>query len=316
MYLAYYQLVDEPFRLTPDPRFLHLAEPHHAALKTLLEGILYRRGLIMVSGPIGTGKTTLLHAALQILSDISRTRMPIRTALLFNPALTREEFLESLLEEFEVPCSSSSKPRRLMALHQMLLDVQQQAGTAALFIDEAHLLSSELLEEIRLLGNADTHHEKLLQIVLSGQPELVAMLNRRELSAFQQRIACRSQLRPLSGAETRAYIAERLHAAGLKGPSPFPVQTTEVIHRVSQGVPRLINLVCDRCLALGFQTQRRTVQPDMVEEAGISLNLMHPAGVAEPKASLTGRIPAVVAQKSAVDLLIEAMRQGRAAARE
>ncbi len=316
MYVSYFQLQDEPFRLTPDPRFLHLAEPHHAVLKTLLEGILYRRGLIMVSGPIGTGKTTLLHTALQILSDISRTKVPIRTAFLFNPMLTREEFLEALLEEFEVPCSSSSKPRRLMAFHQMLLDVQRHGGTAALIIDEAHLLSSELLEEIRLLGNTDTHQEKLLQIVLTGQPELVAMLNRHELSALQQRIACRSQLRRLSGAETRAYIAERLHAAGLKGPSPFPVQTTEVIHRVSQGVPRLINLVCDRCLALGFQTQRRIVQPDMVEEAAMSLNLMHPAGVVEPRPSLTSRMPTTVAQKSAVDLLIEAMRQGRAAARE
>src|SRR2546422_9899472 len=123
------------------------------------------------------------------------------------------------------------------------LEAQRRGGTAVLFIDEAHLLSTELLEEIRLLGNADTHQEKLLQIILCGQPELLAMMNRRELSALQQRIAARAHLRPLSLAETRAYVAERLHAAGLQGPSPFPPSTLEVVFRCSEGVPRLINLV-------------------------------------------------------------------------
>ncbi len=316
MYLAYFQLKDEPFRLTPDPRFLHLSEPHRAVLKTLLEGILYRRGLIMISGPIGTGKTTVVHSALQILGEISRTRMPIRTALLFNPLLTREEFLEALLEEFEVPCASTSKPRRLMALHEMLLDVQRRGGTAALIIDEAHLLSSELLEEVRLLGNADTHQEKLLQIVLSGQPELSAMMARRELSALQQRVACRARLRPLSEAEARAYIAERLHRAGLNGTSPFPGFAIRVIYQYSQGVPRLINLICDGCLVLGYQTQRKVVQPDMVEEVAISLNLPNTAGTPERKPSAAGSMPVDIARKSAVDFLIEAMRQNRAAAQE
>src|ERR1700675_1649219 len=200
MYLSFFQLKDEPFRLTPDPRYLHLAEPHQVALNVLLEGILYRRGLVMITGPIGTGKTTLVHSALQVFED---KKMPIKSALLFNPTLTRDEFLEMTLEEFEVNCTSTSKPRRLMALHDMLLQTQRKGGTAVLFIDEAHLLTSELLEEIRLLGNADMHHEKLLQIVLSGQPELVEIMSRPELSALQQRIAGRAQLRPLSLPETR-----------------------------------------------------------------------------------------------------------------
>src|SRR5690349_3924011 len=221
MYLSFYGFTDEPFRLTPDPRFLHLSEPHQAALTAVLEGIFYRKGLVMITGPIGTGKTTLVHAALQLLSN---KKMPIKSALLFNPTLSRDEFLEMMLEEFEVECTSQSKPKRLAALHQMLLDTQRQGGTSVLFIDEAHLLSSELLDEIRLLGNADTHQEKLLQIVLSGQPELVPMMNRRELSALQQRIASRAQLRPLTAAEARVYIAERLRAAGLEGPSPFSPQ--------------------------------------------------------------------------------------------
>jgi general secretion pathway protein A len=327
MYLSYYQLKDEPFRLTPDPRFLHLSEPHQAALTAVLEGIFYRKGLVMITGPIGTGKTTLVHAALQLLTS---KKMPIKSALLFNPTLTRDEFMEMMLEEFEVECTSLSKPKRLMALHQMLLDTQRSGGTSVLFIDEAHLLSSELLEEIRLLGNADTHQEKLLQIVLSGQPELATMMNRRELSALQQRIASRAQLRPLSLAETRVYIAERLHSAGLDGPAPFAVPAVESIYKASQGVPRLINLVCDACLVLGFKTQRRTIQPDIVDDVAISLNLNQPEPVAEEKSTPAEKIlavpapknvpsetvPPVVFQKTAVDLLIEAMKHNRATARE
>jgi general secretion pathway protein A len=316
MYLSFYQLKDEPFRLTPDPRFLHLSESYQAALTVLLEGILYRKGLVMITGPIGTGKTTLIHTALQMLSDFSKHRLPIRSALLFNPTLTRDEFLEMMLEEFEVNCTSSSKPRRLMALHQMLLETQRQGGTAVLFIDEAHLLSSELLEEIRLLGNADTHKEKLLQIVLSGQPELLTMMNRRELSALQQRIAARSHLRPLSQGETRAYVTERLHLAGLTGPSPFPIDTLEAILRYSTGVPRLINLICDACLALGFRTQRRMIQPDLVEEVAVSLNLAEPTPLPEKKAPSASLPERASAPRSIVDTLIESMRQRRATALE
>src|SRR3989449_8487783 len=281
MYLTFFQLKDQPFRLTPDPRFLHLAEPHQAALTTLLEGIFYRKGLVMITGPIGTGKTTLVHTALHFISD---KKMGIKSALLFNPVLTRDEFLEMMLEEFEVSCPSASKPRRLMALHQMLLEAQRRGGTAVLFIDEAHLLSTELLEEIRLLGNADTHQEKLLQIILCGQPELLAMMKRREVSALQQRNGGRRALRPLSLAETRAYVAERLHAAGLQGPSPFPPSTLEVVFRCSEGVPRLIDLVCDGCLALGFRTQRRMIQQDIAEEVAVSLGLAQraPAVVEKP----------------------------------
>jgi len=325
MYRAFFQLKDQPFRLTPDPRFLHLAEPHQAALTTLLEGIFYRKGLVMITGPIGTGKTTLVHTALHFISD---KKMGIKSALLFNPVLTRDEFLEMMLEEFEVSCPSASKPRRLMALHQMLLEAQRRGGTAVLFIDEAHLLSTELLEEIRLLGNADTHQEKLLQIILCGQPELLAMMNRRELSALQQRIAARAHLRPLSLAETRAYVAERLHAAGLQGPSPFPPSTLEVVFRCSEGVPRLINLVCDGCLALGFRTQRRMIQQDIVEEVAVSLGLAQraPAVVEKPvPATLPGTTATAAAaaagastggdQKSVVDILIEAMKQNRATTR-
>jgi general secretion pathway protein A len=318
MYLTYYELKDEPFRLTPDPRYLHLSAPHQAALTVLLEGILYRKGLVMITGPIGTGKTTLVHTALQMLVDYSKQKVPIKSALLFNPTLTRDEFLEMMLDEFEVTCASTSKPRRLAALHEMLLEAQREGGTAVLFIDEAHLLSPEVLEEIRLLGNADLHREKLLQIVLSGQPELIGMMNRPELSALRQRISARAHLRPLSLPEVCSYIVERLKLAGHQGMSPFPSGTVEAIHQYASGVPRLTNLICDACLSLGFRTKRRTIQLDMVEEVAISLGLLEPVKVvALERKAIPAPVPSVSGmQRSIVDTLIEAMKQNRSAALE
>jgi general secretion pathway protein A len=313
MYLSFYHVKDEPFRLTPDPRYLHLSEPHQFALTVVLEGIFYRKGLVMITGAIGTGKTTIVHTALQLFSD---RKMPVKSALLFNPMLTRDEFLEMMLDEFEVSCSSTSKPRRLAALHQMLLETQRAGGTAVLFIDEAHLLSPELLEEIRLLGNADTHHEKLLQIVLSGQPELLTVMNRTSLSALKQRIAARAHLRPLTAIETSVYIGERLHAAGLEGSSPFTAQALEAIHRHSGGVPRLINLVCEGCLSLGFKTGRATIQPSMVDDVATSLGLYHAVPSQEGWTTAPEAVPvAAGGPKSTVDVLIESMKRRRGSAR-
>jgi general secretion pathway protein A len=267
LYTAFYQLKEEPFRLTPDPRFLHLADPHRTALKVLLQGVLQRKGFTIVAGPVGTGKTTLLHTALQILTEKSEGRGRLVSAFLVNPTLAPAELLEAVLDEYEITCTATSKPRRLAALHQMLFQTQQQGGTAILLIDEAHLMSVELLEEIRLLGNTDTYQEKLLQIVLCGQPELFAVLQRPELQALQQRIASTCLLRPLSLPETRAYMAERLHAAGLRGSSPFTGTAVEVIHRLTTGVPRLINLLSDACLVVGFELKRKQIDQFLVEQA-------------------------------------------------
>jgi len=267
LYTAFYQLKEEPFRLTPDPRFLHLADPHRTALKVLLQGVLQRKGFTVVAGPVGTGKTTLLHTALQILTEKSEGRGRLVSAFLVNPTLAPAELLEAVLDEYEITCTATSKPRRLAALHQMLFQTQQQGGTAILLIDEAHLMSIELLEEIRLLGNTDTYQEKLLQIVLCGQPELFAVLQRPELQALQQRIASTCLLRPLSLPETRAYMAERLHAAGLRGSSPFTGTAVEVIHRLTNGVPRLINLLSDACLSVGFELKRKQIDQTLVEQA-------------------------------------------------
>jgi general secretion pathway protein A len=280
LYTAFYQLKEEPFRLTPDPRFLHLADPHRTALKVLLQGVLQRKGFTIVAGPVGTGKTTLLHTALQILTEKSEGRGRLVSAFLVNPTLTPAELLEAVLDEYEINCTATSKPRRLAALHQMLFQTQQQGGTAVLLIDEAHLMTVELLEEIRLLGNTDTYHEKLLQIVLCGQPELFAVLQRPELQALQQRIAGTCLLRPLSLPETRAYIAERLHAAGLRGSSPFTGTAVEAIHKLSNGVPRLINLLSDACLMAGFELKRKQVDQLIVNQSAEDvLGLVKPATI-------------------------------------
>ncbi|HKT48014.1 MAG TPA: ATPase, T2SS/T4P/T4SS family [Candidatus Acidoferrales bacterium] len=271
MYTSFYELREEPFRLTPDPRFLHLADPHRAALKLLLHGVLQRKGFMLVTGPVGTGKTTLLHTALQILTEKVGGSNRLVSAFLVNPTLSPSELLEAMLDEFEISCTSTSKPRRLAAFHQMLYETQQQGGTAVLLIDEAHLMSAELLEEVRLLGNTDTYQEKLVQIVLCGQPELFSVLQRPELRALQQRIAATCQLRALSLPETRAYIAERLHAAGLKASSPFSASAVESIHKWSGGVPRLINLLCDSCLTLGFESQKKEIDEGLVDQAASDL---------------------------------------------
>jgi general secretion pathway protein A len=333
MYLSHYRLKTEPFQLTPDPQFLQLADAHRSALSILFQGVLMRKGFLVLTGPIGTGKTTILHAVMHILNDQAVSKAKLSTAFVVNPTLTRDEFLEFILDEFEVPCPSTSKPRRLAALNQMLLATQRRGGTAVLVIDEAHLLSMELLEEIRLLGNTDTYREKLLQVVLSAQPELHTVLARKELQALRQRVAGWCQLRPLSLPETRAYIAERLHVAGLQGNSPFLATTVEKIFNYSQGVPRLINLLCDQCLLLGVGSQQLQIDPHMAEDAAVNLGIdTQPPAEPEPipqVPSVAAPLPAVRtgnannghghAQvdgfQSSVDMLIQAMKQRRAKAR-
>ncbi len=286
MYETFFGLREEPFRLTSDPRFFHLAEPHAAALTTLVEAVNRRKGLVLVTGPCGTGKTMVVHATLHILSDQAKTRQPISTAFVFNPTLSREEFLEMTLAEFAIPCMATSKPARLAALHKMLLERHTLGGTSLLLIDEAHLLTDELLEEIRLLSNADTYKEKLLQIVLCGQPELLTLLSRPESRGLRQRIASTCSLRPLAFQEFEAYVAERLHVAGFRGPtSPFPTPVLEEIFRRTEGVPRLINLFCDACLTIGCKGQKLLIDLAVVEEA----------------ASELGRNEVYVAQRPAAD---------------
>jgi len=324
MYLNYYNFREEPFRLTSDPRFFHLAEPHAVALTTLIDAVTRRKGFVVVSGEIGTGKTMILHTALQILAE-KASGSPMASAFVLNPLLTRDEFLEMVLTEFEIPCTGVSKPARLGVLHRMLLDTQRKGGTSVLLVDEAHLLSAELLEEIRLLSNADTYREKLLQIVLCGQPELLTLLRKPELRALHQRVSGTCVLRPLSCEEMRAFIAERMHAAGFLGTvPPFGGPAFEVLFRYSRGVPRLINLLCDACLAAGFKKRQPVILLDTIEEVAGELGLKEaPSGVAVRGQNTVPAVASVAANAAvtqavitAFDLMIQAMKQGRSSAME
>lgn len=274
MYTAFYNLREEPFRLTSDPRFFHFAEPHAAALATLVDAVVRRKGFVLMTGPIGTGKTTVVHTALQILSERATTNHPISSAFILNPTLSRDEFLEMILTEFEVSCAGTSKPARLSALHRMLLETQANGGTSLLLVDEAHLLAPDLLEEIRLLSNADTYQEKPLQIVLSGQPELLGIVSRPEMRALRQRLASSCSLRPLNFPEVRAYIEERLHSAGYRGTTAlFPTHVLEEIVRLTEGVPRLINLLCDACLTNGYKANQPVIDLVTLEQSAFELKL-------------------------------------------
>jgi general secretion pathway protein A len=272
MYLGFYGLRQEPFRLAPDPRFLHLAESHRNTLRSMLEGVSARKGLQVATGPVGTGKTTLLYCLQHILSHEASPEQPLRSAFVVNPTLTQDEFHESLLEELEMP-AQGSKPARLRALHQLMLRSYKENGNVVVIIDEAHLISPAVLEEIRLLVNLDNYPKSVLQIILCGQPELLVLLKRPELAALKQRIAIFSQLRVLTLGESRSYVAERLHVAGLPGESPFTALAIEEIHRFSAGVPRIINLLCDRSLTIGARQQMKKVGADCVNEAAEELCL-------------------------------------------
>src|SRR5882762_3413856 len=320
MYTTFYNLREEPFRLTSDPRFFHLAEPHAVALAMVVEAVLRRKGFVLLTGPIGTGKTTVVHTALQILTERATTSHPISSAFILNPTLSREEFLEMVLTEFEIPCTATSKPARLAALQRMLLETQRNGGTSLLLVDEAHLLTPELLEEIRLLSNADIYQEKLLQIVLCGQPELLGILRRPELRALRQRVASSCSLRPLSFSEVRSYISERLRSAGFRGTIfPFPTQVIEEIQHLTEGVPRLINLLCDACLTIGAKAHRPLIDLATVDEASNDLGLRetYAEPEAEDKIAIRGNgtggkeVGGDAVIGSALDLLVQAMKKRR-----
>jgi general secretion pathway protein A len=273
MYSAFYGLTQEPFRLTPDPRFLHLAEPHRNTLRAMLEGISQRKGLQVSVGPIGTGKTTLLYCLQHILMHESGSHPPIRSAFIVNPTLTGEELHESLMDELELSAGGTSKPARLRAMHQLLMDSHRSGGAVLVIIDEAHLLSPELIEEVRLLLNLDNYSVPVLQVILCGQPELVPLLMKPQFAALRGRVAVVSKLRTLTLPEARAYIAERLHVAGLTGENPFTAPALEDVFRRTKGTPRLINLLCDRALAAGFQRNTKRITPDLILEAVDGLTL-------------------------------------------
>jgi len=267
MYNESFGLCKSPFSLTPDPAFLFLTEQHREALVGLTCAILQRRGFAVLSGDAGTGKTTLLARILQFL-PASR----LQFSVILNTTLTPSEFLELALLDFGVTDVPSSKAQRLWKLRNLLLQGQREGKVSALIVDEAHKLSPEVLEEIRMLGNFEEAEQKCLQILLVGQSELDKTLNREELRQLKQRISVRLSLAPLAPTQVGEYIRHRwLRAGGTE--HPFSTEAVEDVARASQGIPRVINALCDNALISAFAQRSSRVLDSHVREAAVDLDL-------------------------------------------
>lgn len=261
MYEAFFNLEDSPFGLTPDPRFLFRSKGHHGVLSTLVYGITSQKGVMALIGDVGTGKTTLCWALMRELPE------HVQSALVLNPHLSDSELLAAILHDLGVEHGGATKGELMAALHNFLLGAGREGKTVVVILDEAQRMSVRALEQIRILSNLETPKRKLLQIVLVGQPELEEKLKRRELRQVDQRIGIRCSLRPLSKRETFRYIEHRLRVAGLVGTLPFRPGALSCIYRYSRGIPRVINHLCDRVLAVGCSFRAREITAAMVKTA-------------------------------------------------
>jgi general secretion pathway protein A len=262
MYQRFYGLRELPFELTPNPRYLYLTAGHREALSTLQYGLFSAKAVTMLVGEAGTGKTTLLRTALE--SDACRN---VRCVYLNNPALTRAEFVEILARRFELsPEAAQSKAAMLGELEQVLHARRARGEITALVVDEAQTLSAELLEEVRLLANIETTTDKLLPLVLAGQPELGTRLEDANLRQLKQRVALRCDVAPFGLPETAAYISSRIRTAGGEASKLFTREAVSLIHECSRGIPRTINVMCDNALVSGFALGRQPVDREIVLE--------------------------------------------------
>src|SRR6266571_4897563 len=281
MYQEFFGLRESPFNVNPDPRYLFLTPSTREALANLTYGMQGRKGIILLTGEAGTGKTTLLNKLL----DWLRHEQAV-TAFIFNTQLSVNEFFDCLTADFGISCSSPSKSHVLRGLNRWLLDRYRAAERAVLIVDEAQNLSQQLLEEIRLLGNLETSTEKLLQIVLSGQPELEEKLKHAQLRQFRQRITVRARTKPLSLEETHGYIAERLRTAGANGKPIFSPEAVEGVYNYARGIPRIINVLCEHALINSFADQKRPVPAHLVDEVAqeFELDCLEPTNQPVPRA--------------------------------
>lgn len=271
MYQGFYRLNDHPFRLTPDPAYICLTAQHREALSGLLYSVRTRLGLTVLIGEAGTGKTTLLRT----LTDLYEGKNFV-LARCNNPTLTREEFYDLLLTDLGVECPSPLKSRQLKALQDALIKFRDAGKSAILIVDEAQKLPLELLEEIRLLLNLETPREKLLQIIMAGQPELGNIIGRPELRQLKQRVSAIFRLEPLSVEELSEYVQHRLGRAGIPEQKLFAPELIGLIHRYTQGIPRLINSLCDAALQTGFALQSPSITASIIREAAGDLELSNP----------------------------------------
>jgi general secretion pathway protein A len=286
MYESFFGFRERPFDLTPDPRYLVATAVHREALSNLEYAISSRKGITLLLGEAGTGKTTVIHAA------VARQSEKIHCVHLHNPALNRAEFVEMLSARFDLSQRArASKSGLLLELEELLRSRSAANETTVLIVDEAQSLPLELLEEIRLLSNIETNAEKLLTVIIAGQPELAKLFTEHSLRQLKQRIALRCSLRPLTLRETAGYIAGRITAAG---GTPVEILTREavaLIHERSRGIPRTINVIADNALVSGFAAQQRCLTTQLVREVCGDFDIGAPVGdaTAEPRAARAAR---------------------------
>lgn len=269
MYKSFYKLRLNPFEITPDPSFLFSTARHNEALASLYYGVRARKGFVVLTGEVGTGKTMLVRCVLELLR-----RTGVAFAYVFNPSLSALEFIRYIAGDFGLPVAGKAKDELVLALSAFLVDRHQRKLSTLLVVDEAHLLAPDLLEEVRLLTNLETTQQKLLQIVLAGQPELDAMLDSFELRQIKQRIALRCHLEPLNLEETQGYIQRRLQIAGVPPDTTiFSEMATSAIFQHSKGIPRLINTICENALLSGYGRRVAVITPETVDEVASDLRL-------------------------------------------
>jgi general secretion pathway protein A len=271
MYKAFFGLISNPFNLSPDPSFLYKSPHHEEALANLIYGVTSRKGFILLTGEVGTGKTTLLECLRDYLTS---HHTPF--GFIFNSRLTPQQFFEMMAYDFDLQCNRSSKTEVLFAMNHMLLERANQNRTTALIVDEAQNIEWDVFEEIRMLGNLENRRGKMLQVILSGQPELERKLEDPSYRQLKQRIGLRCSLRAFTAAETAEYIASRLARAGMREQTVFPPDVLLEIHQRTQGIPRLINLVCDNLLLTAFAMASKTATIDMLDEVSRDMQLDWP----------------------------------------
>jgi len=270
MYKKFYSLREKPFEITPDPRFLFLSENHKEALAHLTYAVKEKKGFTVITGEVGTGKTTLIQTLL------SRLDGNTKTAYIFNPKLGSNDFLQYICEDLGLKGQKRSKGQYIALLHHFLMACYARNENVVLIIDEAHTLNPTLLEEVRLLTNLETPKSKLLQVILMGQPELDDILDRSEFRQLKQRVSLRYHMQPLNKEETKEYIKKRLRIAGTSDTSIFTSKALHRIYKYSKGIPRLINIVCDNALLTGYATDQKVIGKSIVREVinhldGVSL---------------------------------------------
>jgi general secretion pathway protein A len=286
MYLQFYGLRDMPFSLTPDPRFIYFTASHREVMANLSYGIQYGKGLIVTTGEVGTGKTTMLRA---MLTKLDRS---VLCSYIFNPGLTVPDLYQQMGADFGLG-EYTSKSDMLMKLGKMLMTRHSRGLRTVLIVDEAQGLSRELLEEIRLLLNYETYTEKQLQIILVGQPELRQLLNSPDLRQLKQRISLRCDIKPLKVDEVPGYIRARLKAAGASRLNLFNADSIAMIFRASEGIPRLINNICDNALLTGFAMNAKTITPAIISEIAETLDLLRPMIEVDPRVVMESSLPAL-----------------------